>query len=199
MHLRAQTLSRPTNDRVACRSAPKLGHVSYLILAFAPGKGLSLGQSNLRQYPPRQEQRAFKGLFGGCITPVRHKLFHALSFLLSILPTHSLFLNLPAVLLGIFHRLRFFSFFPSTTQLDVGGGLEGFLSFRFLRQTALSSVSATCAPFVFEVGQGSKILTKCGRRPSFSSFSQSSPSRRMRCISLMDRIIGLSFLRQEGQ
>src|SRR5271154_6761911 len=122
MHLRAQTLSRPTNDRVACRSAPKLGHVSYLILAFAPGKGLSLGQSNLRQYPPRQEQRAFKGLFGVVSPPSVTIFFYVLSFLLSILPTHSLFLNLPAVLLGIFLHLRFFSFFPSTTQLDVGVG-----------------------------------------------------------------------------
>src|SRR5271154_5727349 len=118
MHLRAQTLSRPTNDRVACRSGIKIG--SRGLIGVCPWK--RLGQSNLRQYPPRQEQRASKGLFGVVSPPSVTIFFYVLSFLLSILPTHSLFLNLPAVLLGIFLHLRFFSFFPSTTQLDVGVG-----------------------------------------------------------------------------
>src|SRR5271154_4774454 len=124
MHHRAQTLSRPTNDRVACRS-----NGSRELIGVCPWK--RLGQSNVRQSPPRQEQRASKGLFGGCITPVRHKLFHALSFLLSILPTHSLFLNLPAVLLGIFLHLLFF---PS--------------SLRRRNLTLVGDLKASC-PFVF--------------------------------------------------
>jgi hypothetical protein len=72
--------------------------------------------------PASAGAKGVRGAVWGLYHPRPSQTFHALSFLLSILPTHSLFLNLPAVLLGIFLHLRFFSFFPSTTQLDVGGG-----------------------------------------------------------------------------
>jgi len=86
--------------------------------------------------PASAGAKGVRGAVWGLYHPRPSQTFHVLSFLLSILPTHSLFLNLPAVLLGIFLHLRFFSFFPSTTQLDVGAGLEGFWSLGFLRQTA---------------------------------------------------------------